>query len=138
MTDAVRPRRKRRPDWRKRFLEIVAATGNVSLATSAVQISRSTPYVRAQRDPAFAVAWTEAEEQAKDVLEAEARRRGLTGSDPLLMFLLRALRPERYRDTLDVRVEFRKEAERVAAKLGRPVEEVIEDVTRRAEELRGR
>lgn len=138
MNDPARPRRARRPDWRSRFLELVASTGNVSLAASAVQISRSTPYTRAARDPTFAAAWAEAEARAIDVLEAEARRRALIGSDALIMFLLRSLRPERYRDTIDVRVEFRKEAERVAAKLGRPVEEVIEAVNRRAEELGGR
>ena len=138
MTDVAQPPSSRRPDWRARFLELVASTGNVSLAASAVQISRSTPYARAGRDPRFAAAWAEAEAKAIDVLEAEARRRALTSSDALLMFLLRSLRPERYRDAIDVRVEFRREAERVAAKLGRPVEEIIEAATRRAEELRGR
>ena len=41
------------------------------------------------------------------------------------MFLLRAHRPERYRETLDLRLELRAEAERIAAKVGRPVEEVL-------------
>ncbi len=66
-----------------------------------------------------------AREDALDVLEAEARRRALAGSDGLLMFLLRAHRPERYRETLDLRLELRAEAERIAAKVGRPVEEVL-------------
>ncbi len=42
-------------------------------------------------------------EQGTDVLEDEAVRRALAGSDTLLMFLLRARRPEKCRE--NVRVE---------------------------------
>ena len=54
------------------------------------------------------------------------------------MFLLRAHRPERYRDTLDLRVELRAEAERIAAKVGKPVEEVLALVEGRVHELERR
>jgi hypothetical protein len=118
-------RRARRPDWKPRFLEVFRSTGNVRLSADAAGIERSTPYVRAARDPTFAQAWAAAREDALDVLEAEARRRALAGSDGLLMFLLRAHRPERYRETLDLHLELRAEAERIAAKVGRPVEEVL-------------
>ena len=130
-----RVRRARRPDWKPRFLEVFRATGNVRLAADAAGVDRSTPYVRAARDPKFAAAFDRAREDATDVLEAEARRRALAGSDGLLKFLLRAHRPERYRESLDLRVEVHQEAERIAAKLGRPVEEVLEAATRRAAEL---
>jgi hypothetical protein len=136
MLEPTRPARpKRRPDWRPVFLVTIRATGNVRLAASAAGINRATPYVRANRDPAFAAAWAEAEQEAIDILEAEARRRALTGSDALIMFLLRAHRPERYRDSVDVHLELRREAERVAAKLGRPVDEVLEEANRRARGL---
>ena len=72
------------------------------------------------------------------MLEAEARRRALAGSDGLLMFLLRAHRPERYRETLDLRVELRAEAERIAAKVGKPLEEVLALVEGRVHELERR
>jgi DNA-directed RNA polymerase specialized sigma24 family protein len=131
-------RRARRPDWKPRFLEIIRATGNVRLAASAAGIDRSTPYRRAQRDPVFARDWAAAEQDAIDALEAEARRRALASSDQLLMFLLRAHRPERYRETLDLHVEFRAEAERIAAKVGKPVEEVLALVERRVHEMEHR
>ena len=124
-----------RQDWVPRFLDAIRASGNVRLAANAAGIDRSTPYIRASRDPAFKAAWAEANEDAVDLLEAEARRRALTTSDGLLMFLLRAHRPERYRDRVDVRVEVRREAERVAAKLGMSVEDVLAAAERRAKEL---
>ena len=127
--------RRRRPDWQPRFLEVIRSTANVRLAAHEAGIDRSTPYRRAERDPAFAEAWAEASDDAIDLLEGEARRRALAGSDALLMFLLRAHRPERFRESLDVRVELRREAEQVAAKTGRSVEEVLEAAERRAREL---
>jgi len=130
--------RRRRADWKPRFLEIIRATGNVRLAASAAGIDRSTPYRRAQRDPAFARDWAAAEQDAIDVLEAEARSRALAGSDQLLMFLLRAHRPERYRETLDLRLELRAEAERIAAKVGLSADEVLELADRRAREMERR
>src|SRR3546814_693854 len=66
--------------------------------------------------PGFAAEWADALEAAIDALDAEARRRALDGvevphfhqgrvagtvrkySDSLLMFLLRAHRPDRYRE----------------------------------------
>ncbi|HEY1168755.1 MAG TPA: hypothetical protein VGE81_07280 [Candidatus Limnocylindrales bacterium] len=129
---------RRRPDWRAPFLDAIRVSGNVKLATNAAGIDRSTPYRRAGRDPAFAEAWTAAEQDAIDTLEGEARRRALQGSDGLLMFLLRAHRPERYRDSIDVRLDVRREAERIAAKLGMSAEEVLEIAERRAREMEHR
>lgn len=105
------------------FLETLAATGNVSAAARAAGIARSTCYRIRRADPDLAEAWTDAIEEAVDVLEAEARRRALEGverplvgagklirdddgkvvmvreyNDRLLEFLLKALRPDKYRD----------------------------------------
>ncbi|MGO9179943.1 MAG: hypothetical protein ACLQHS_11895 [Candidatus Limnocylindrales bacterium] len=132
-----RKSRGRRPDWQPRFLEVMRATGNTRLAADAVAVNRSTPYVRAGRDPAFAAAWAQAREDAIDVLEAEARRRALASSDQLLMFLLRSLRPTVYRDALDVHLEVRREAERMAERLGCTVEEVLAATERKAREVLG-
>jgi hypothetical protein len=111
------------------------ATGNVRLSADAAGVDRSTPYKLAQRDPSFQAAWEAAEQDAIDVLEATARKRALAGSDSLLQFLLRGLRPERYGAAVDVRLELRADAERLAPKLGVPVEELLERVNRKAEEL---
>ena len=131
------PARRRTPGWRPRFLEVIRATGNVRLAADAAGVDRSTPYVRARRDAAFAAAWAQAEQDALDVLEAEARRRALASSDALLMFLLRAHRPERYREALDVHLELRRAAERTAERLGLGVDEVLAAAERKAQELLG-
>ena len=109
------PKKGRRPDWTPRFLEVFRQTGNVRLATSAAGVSREAPYKRARSDPKFAADWAAAREDAIDTLEAEARRRALTKSDLLLIFLLKSLRPEVYRE--NVRIDLRREAEVLAATL---------------------
>ncbi len=124
-SSAVSTPARRRPPWQPRFLEIFAATGNVRLAASASGVSRDAPYKRAQADAAFAAAWLRAREDAVDMLEAEARRRALSTSDALLMFLLRSERPEKFREKVDVRLDLRREAERIATSLNVDVEAMI-------------
>jgi hypothetical protein len=69
----------------KHFLEVLAETGNVTLAARAVGFSRGGVYAHRQIDEAFAKAWEEAEEIAADRLEAEAWRRGVEGvAEPLV------------------------------------------------------
>lgn len=105
------------------FLDTLSATGNVSAAARAAQVARSTCYRTRRLDADFAEQWTDAEEAAVDLLEAEARRRALDGverplvgggklirdddgkvvmvreyNDRLLEFLLKAHRPDKYRD----------------------------------------
>jgi hypothetical protein len=108
---------------KRRFLEALAECGNVSVAAKAAGISRPTVYQLRQADDGFAQGWADAEERAADRLEAEAWRRAVEGipeplvsagrlvrgddgqpmviqrySDQLLITLLRAHRPERFRD----------------------------------------
>ena len=91
-------------------------TGNVSLAAQYAGRSRNQAYYVRRRSEDFAAQWDEALEEGSDLLEAEARRRAVTGvdkpvyykgevvgsitqySDRLLMFLLRAHRPQMFRD----------------------------------------
>ena len=116
------------------FLETIRSTGNVRLAASAARISRSTPYQRARRDPEFSAAWDEANEDAVDLLEATARQRALGGSDQLLMFLLRAHRPDRYRDSHGIRIDVRRVADRIGEELGTSGDALIGEADRRLEE----
>ncbi len=104
--------------WRARFLETYRQTGNVRLSADAAGVSRFTPYKAAKADPEFAEQWQQAGEDALDALEAVARQRAMRTSDTLLIFLLKSLRPDRYRERLDVRVEMRREVERIAAAEG--------------------
>ena len=114
MTDTSLKTRKKRL-----FLKTLCETGNVSEAARKARLSRSHAYQIRRHDADFAQAWDEALETAVDLLEAEARSRAVDGieqprfhqgkvcgtvrkySDSLLMFLLRAHRPETFREGRD-------------------------------------
>jgi hypothetical protein len=91
-------------------------------ACEAAGIGRTTAYEHRERHPDFALAWDEALEDACDLLEAEARRRALEGvekpvywqgvvvgtireySDTLMTLVLKAHRPEKFRERHDTRL----------------------------------
>ena len=110
-------------DRREVFLRALAETGIVTIAAGAAGITRARAYQVRQQDQGFATAWDEAEQRAADALEAEAWRRAVSGvpeplvsagkvvrdddgqplairrySDNLLIALLKARRPEKFKD----------------------------------------
>src|ERR1700756_5465712 len=89
---------------RQQFLELLSESGNVRASCAALNLCRSTLYQWRASDSAFAAAWDSALELGADGLEDEARRRAMAGSDILLMFLLKALRPEKYRERSQVHI----------------------------------
>jgi hypothetical protein len=108
------------PEWSPLFLEVLAETSNVSAACRAVNVGRTTAYDHRNSNPGFAAAWDEAVETGTDALELEARRRAMSGcekpvyqggqlvgmvkeySDTLMIVLLKAHRPEKYRERSQV------------------------------------
>lgn len=82
----------------ERFLELLAKSANVSRSARDAGISRQYVYDKLRNDPAFAERVAQAEEEAIEELEAVARERAIAGSDLLIMFLLKAAKPEKYRD----------------------------------------
>ncbi len=107
---------------RRAFLAAFRETGNVRVACKAAGVGRSSHYRWLAEDPEYHEAFDVAKLQAADVLEAEAHRRAVEGveepigwyrgvaggtvrrySDVLLMFLLKGLLPERYRERRDLR-----------------------------------
>lgn len=110
---------------KKAFLEDFRRRGNVSAACETVGVPRRTLYRWREGDAAFAAAFAEAEVEATECLEEEARRRAVEGvtnekgifhhgkligthvetnySDTLLIFLLKARAPEKYRERVDVK-----------------------------------
>jgi hypothetical protein len=89
----------REKHWRLRFLDALRAHGIVTKAALEANVERSTVYFERQRDPLFAQEWADALDRGVDMLEDVAKQRAYEGSDVLLIFLLKAHRPERYRET---------------------------------------
>jgi hypothetical protein len=126
----IRPmanRTKLTPHACARFLERLRATSNVAGSARAIGMSRRGIYDAKERDPEFSAAWDDAVETACDRLEAEAWRRGVEGveepiismgkvvrdkrgkpmvrrqySDHLMIALLKAHRPEKYRENVNL------------------------------------
>lgn len=90
------------PDWAVPFLAALRDVGTILGACRAAGVSRSAVYDRRDGDAAFARALAEAIEDATDDLEQEARKRAKDGDNALLVTLLRAYRPERFRDRVEV------------------------------------
>lgn len=111
------------PKKRQRFLEHLKSTANVTLSARLAGVSRRTAYNHRAADPEFLSAWNAAVDEAIELLEAEARRRAVDGtdrpvyqggklvgyvreySDTLLMFLLKGHRPEQYRERHHVKMD---------------------------------
>jgi hypothetical protein len=112
----------RRRDWKPIFLKALAESGNVTIAARQAKVGRTLVYETERADPAFKEAWLNALEEAADLLEEEARRRAYKGvkkpvfqggecvgfiqeySDTLLIFLLKGIRPKKFRDRHEVDV----------------------------------
>ena len=134
-------------DWKPAFIEALRATGSVTRAAKYAGRSRNQAYYVRRQSEDFAAQWDDALEEGTDLLDAEARRRAVTGtdkpvfykgevvgsittySDRLLMFLLRAHRPQVFRDggkvkqpgATDVDVD-RDREKRIMEKLDRMIE----------------
>lgn len=110
------------PVWAAGWLAAFSLHGNVTNASEAVSIARSTAYALAERDTVFAAAWAEAQEEAADRIEAEIHRRAVEGvlepvfykgeragytrrySDSLLALLAGATRPAKFRTRIDQQI----------------------------------
>ena len=109
-----------RPVWEKAFLYSLCRLGNVTDACKKAKVARSVAYEHKNNDMMFADLWKEALDEAADRLEAEARRRAEKGvtkpvyqggvlvgyiqeySDSLMALLLKAHKPEKYRERTDI------------------------------------
>lgn len=101
------------------FIEAIRGGMHVRDAAITAKVHNATPYDRAKNDPAFALAWKEATKIGVESLEEEAHRRAYHGtekpvfhkgeicghireySDTLLQFLLKAHKPDVYREKVD-------------------------------------
>lgn len=93
---------RKKTHWHGQFLKVLAQCGVVKDACKAAKIDRQTAYNHRRDDPAFAEAWEDAIREGYDVLEKEAIRRARKSSDTLLIFLLKAAYPDRFRDNVRI------------------------------------
>ena len=80
------------------FLDALKWGASVARAAAAAGVCREQPYAWRRADPAFASAWRTALEAGTDALEDLALEFAGKGSERLLIFLLKARRPEVYRE----------------------------------------
>lgn len=97
------------PDWGPNFLNHLRDTANICEACKMANVGRSTVYDRRDREEAFAAAMaatlTLATEDVVERLERSALERALAGDTALTIFLLKAGRPEKYRERYEVKHE---------------------------------
>ena len=121
------PRGKRGRDWAPAYLTALRACGMMIRSAEAAGVSRQTVWERREKDKAFADLEEKARKESAEMLEDEAYRRAIGGvrtlkfhegmpvidprtglpyeeveySDGLLTLLLKAHKPEKYRDKVD-------------------------------------
>lgn len=111
--------------WMAGFLLTYRECGNVKSSCEAVGISRQMAYGARKKYARFREAWDEAQEDAVDMLEQAAWERARATSDYLLWRLLASLRRDKYADKIDVTMNIRQEAEKLAAKYGLDASEIV-------------
>lgn len=92
----------RKREWQDRFLAVYEESCNISLAARACKIDRRTVYRERERNPDFTARMEAAEKVAVANLEEVAYKRAVAQSDTLLIFLLKANRPSKYRESMKV------------------------------------
>ena len=90
--------------WHERFLQILGQSCNVAMACKIAGVDRSVAYDHKRTLPEFAAKWGDAIETAVEMLEAEAWTRAKKKSDLLMIFLLKAHKPDKYRERAEIDV----------------------------------
>lgn len=88
----------RDPSWKMDFINGLRNTANIRLACQLAGVSRIVALRERDNDAEFAEMWDMAMEDAVDLLEATAYKKAREGSEYLLTFLLKSLRPHIYRE----------------------------------------
>lgn len=90
------------PEKRAEFLSRLADGESVTAGARLVGVSRQALYFLRDHDADFSADWQDAIEQGTDILEDEAVKRAKSGSDTLLIFMLKARRPDKFKDRSSV------------------------------------
>ena len=92
--------KKRGGEWHERFLALFAISLNVGLSAQGAGVDRRQVYRERERNAEFAALMDDAKQAAIERLEAAAYKRAETQSDTLTIFLLKAHKPEIYRENI--------------------------------------
>ena len=84
--------------WQSVFLSSFRQSGNITRSAEAAEVTRQAVFYAHKRDPDFRALYEEAKEESIERLEDVARKRATESSDNLLIFLLKAMRPDVYRE----------------------------------------
>lgn len=124
MADDADEANKRTPtkeEWMDPFIDALRDGKSVTAAAAFAGVGRTTVYEHRESNEVFRKFWDDAIESGTDRLEDEALRRALEGtdepvyqggvnvgsirkySDTLTIFLLKARRPEKFRDNVDIK-----------------------------------
>ena len=109
-------------EWQTTFLRALSEGSTITAAAREAGITRMTAFNHRKADKEFAEAWEQAFEAGTDVLEEVANRRARQHSDMLLLALLKARRPDVYKERIyneHVRLDFheaKEELEQMALK----------------------
>jgi hypothetical protein len=106
-------------DWKALFIDALREMPVIALACEKASISRSFAYSQRAANESFKAEWEAALEVGLNMLEDAARHRAITISDTLMIFLLKAHNPDKYRDrsTLDLNVDLTKLSDEELIKL---------------------
>lgn len=137
-------RTKRTLKKRDRFIKALADSANITEACEFAGLTRSHAYTMREQDPEFAAEWESAIETAVDKMEKECARRAFNGvmepvfyqgqecgviprySDTLAIFLLKAHRPERFRERYDIKSDNKHTHKKVDEMTDAELDEIIE------------
>ena len=122
----------RTPEKDNRFFDEFSRTAKITAAAQLAGYSRSTVYKYYHEDPEFAKRWVDAEKTSTEHLEEALYNRAVFGttriepivykgkiifereiteySDTAAIFLLKARNPDKYREKIEVNVNWRQEA----------------------------
>lgn len=110
------------------FLTAYSQCGNITRAAEMVGLNRGCHNMWRRDDPTYLPRFLDAQEEACDRLEEEARRRAVDGtlkpvfqggkevgtirefSDTLLIFLMKGVMPQKYRDNYKIEAEIKQDA----------------------------
>jgi hypothetical protein len=99
--EKVTPQKRPVLTSKESFLSALSKMANVSLACEESGVSRQTAYRWRAENEEFSKNWNQALDDGIDMLEGIALKRARESSDTLMIFLLKAHKPQKYRERFE-------------------------------------